>query len=110
LDSYFKSNTFEALVNKAVAQQFESFLASKSFQDMLQSTTKSIVSQVICDSVEAVVAKEIDKAVQPLLNSIADLEEKLIKVLTKMNNILVVATFESMAFLKNKGRIVMMLC
>jgi hypothetical protein len=37
---------------------------------MLQSTTKSIVSQVVCDSVEAVVAKEIDKAVQPLLNSI----------------------------------------
>ena len=111
LDSYFKSNTFEALVNKAVAQQFESFLASKSFQDMLQSTTtKSIVSQVICDSVEAVVAKEIDKAVQPLLNSIADLEAKSIKVLTKMNNILVVATCESMAFLKNKGRIVMMLC
>jgi uncharacterized membrane-anchored protein YjiN (DUF445 family) len=70
LDSYFKSNTFEALVNKAVVQQFGSFLASKCFQDMLQSTTKSIVSQVVCDSVEAVVAKEIDKAVQPLLNSI----------------------------------------
>lgn len=85
LDSYFKSNTFEALVNKAVAQQFESFLASKSFQDMLQSTTKSIVSRVVCDSVEAVVAKEIDKAVQPLLNSIADLKANLIKVKSHAN-------------------------
>ena len=53
-DSYFNSNTFEVLINKAVTQLFESFLASKSFQDMLHSTGKTIVSQVVCDSVEAV--------------------------------------------------------
>ena len=71
------SNTFEVLVNKPVTQQYESFLASKSFQNMLHSTTKTIVSQIVCDSVVAVVAKEIDKAVQPLLNTIADLDVKL---------------------------------
>ena len=40
---------------------------------------------MVCDSVEAVVAKEIDKAVQPLLNYIADLEANLIKVKSHAN-------------------------
>ena len=67
LNSYFNSNTLEVLSDKVVTQQFKRFLASKCFQDMLHSTTKTIILQVVCNSVEAVVAKEIDKAIVQLL-------------------------------------------
>lgn len=85
LESYFKSDVFEALVNKTVTQQFERFLASKGFQDMLLSTTKNIVSEVVCDSVETTVVKEIEKAVQPLKKKITELETQLSKVRSHAN-------------------------
>ena len=86
LDTYFKSDAFGDLVNKAITQQFQSFLSSKGFQDMLVLTTKTIVSEVVCDTVESVVDKEIDKVVQPLKNKIAELEVQLDQVKSHAND------------------------
>ena len=86
LDTYFKSDAFGDLVNKAITHQFQSFLSSKGFQDMLVLTTKTIVSEVVCDTVESVVDKEIDKVVQPLKNKIAELEVQLDQVKSHAND------------------------
>ena len=66
MDNYFKSDSFKGLVNKAVTQQFESFLDLKGFQDMLLSAAKMILLS-LCDLGETVVVKVIEKAVLPLL-------------------------------------------
>ena len=86
LDTYFKSDAFGDLVNKAITQQFQSFLSSKGFQDMLVLMTKTIVSEVLCDTVESVVDKEIDKVIQPLKIRIAELEVQLDQVKSHAND------------------------
>ena len=53
---------------------------------MLVLTTKTIVSEVVCDTVESVVHKEIDKVVQPLKNKIAELEVQLDQVKSHAND------------------------
>ena len=48
LESYFKPTVFKTLANKTITQEFERFLPFEGFKDMLFSTTKTIVSEVVC--------------------------------------------------------------
>ena len=50
-DGYFKSDVFVASVNKTITHEFERFLASESFKDLLFSTTNTVVSDVVFDTV-----------------------------------------------------------
>ena len=66
-----------------------------------------VVSEVVSDSVESVVVNEIDKAVQPLKNKIAELEVQLAHAKTHANTPGVVM-FESMVYARRKVKIVML--
>ena len=53
---------------------------------MLVLMTKTIVSEVLCDTVESVVDKEIDQVIQPLKFRIAELEVQLDQVKSHAND------------------------
>ena len=63
LDTYFKSEAFATLIKKSITEEFERFLSSEGFKDMLVSTTKSVVSEVVSGTVEAIIGNEVDKAI-----------------------------------------------
>ncbi|CAB4014121.1 Hypothetical predicted protein, partial [Paramuricea clavata] len=58
LDTYFKSEAFGTLIKKSITEEFERFLSSEGFKDMLVSTTKSVVSEVVSGTVEAIIGNE----------------------------------------------------
>lgn len=79
-DSYLQSEAFEILVNKTVSEQFERFLSSQEFKNLLVTTTKSVVSTVLQEAVHDTIAKEIQEKVEPLKKQIKDLSDDLDKV------------------------------
>ena len=61
LDTYFKSEAFATLIKKSITEEFERFLSSEGFKDMLVSTTKSVVSEVVSATVEALSGMRLTK-------------------------------------------------
>lgn len=69
-----------SLINKTVSEQFERFLASQEFKNMLVMTTKTVTSTVVQAAVHVTTAKEIQEAVEPLKKQIKDLSDNLEKI------------------------------
>lgn len=86
LDTYFKSEAFATLIKKSITEEFERFLSSEGFKDKLVSTTKSVVSEVVSGTVEAIIGNEVDKATKPLQFKIEYLEAQLAMIKSHAND------------------------
>lgn len=86
LDSYFQSEVFTSLVNKSISKQFEHFLASPEFKNILVTTTTSVVSTVIQEAVHTTLDKEIQEKIEPLNKQIKDLSDELDRVRMHAND------------------------
>lgn len=73
LDSYFQSEVFMSLVNKTISKQFEQFVASSEFKNMLV-------------QLHTTLDKEIQEKVEPLKKQIKDLSDELGKVKIHAND------------------------
>ena len=86
LDTYFKSEAFATLIKKSITEEFERFLSSEGFKDKLVSTTKSVVSEVVSGTVEAIIGNEVDKATKSLQFKIEYLEAQLAMIKSHAND------------------------
>ena len=77
LENYFQSEEFDSIINKTLTVQFEKFIASSEFKNMLVTTTKAVVSDVVQGTVQNIIDKEILAIVEPLKKQIDCLFDEL---------------------------------
>ena len=77
LENYFQSEEFDSIINKTLTVQFEKFIASSEFKNMLGTTTKAVVSDVVQGTVQNIIDKEILAIVEPLKKQIDCLFDEL---------------------------------
>ena len=77
LENYFQSEEFDSIINKTLTVQFEKFIASSEFKNMLVTTTKAVVSDVVQGTVQNIIDKEILAIVEPLKKQIDCLSDEL---------------------------------
>jgi hypothetical protein len=89
LEAHFKSEFINA-VNGVISKEMGGFLVSEEFKTMTLSTTTAVVSEVMSNTIESLVKKEIEASVQPLRDQISVLKSQVNKAKLHskiMNNI-----------------------